>query len=517
MILTRSLLAAAAAVSLAAAPAAAETVLVSALNADIRSTDPGVNRDANTDTVVLHVVEGLVGLRGDGSVGPMLAESVATSEDGRTYTFTLRDGVTFHNGAPLTAEDVVWTWNRYLSPDLEFRCGGDFREGGSVPVVSVEAADPRTVVFTIAEPSALFLSIMARPDCGSTGIYHRDSVGADGAWIAPIGTGPFRLGEWRKGEFVELERFEGYGALPGEPDGLIGGKAPLVDRVRLLIVPDNAAAKAALIAGDIHILPDMSVTDRDELATVPGIGLSASPTMAANGILIQTTDPLLSDVRVRRAIALSIDMPGVVAALTGGLSTPNNSAVPVASAFHGPVQAEGFTRDIEAAKALLAEAGYDGRPIRIMTNQRYQSMYDIAVFSQAMAKEAGINLELEVAEWGAQLDAYLAGTYQMMAFGYSARLDPALSFDMFMGDKAKQPRKIWDDPEAQALVEEAKRVSDPARRQALFDDLHRRLIDSATFLIFYEGPSIAGFRDGVTGYASWAADKPRFWGVSLGG
>jgi peptide/nickel transport system substrate-binding protein len=505
------------AAAMLAGAAGAETVLVSALNADIRSTDPGVNRDANTDTVMLHVVEGLVGLRGDGGVGPMLAESVTVGEDGRTYAFTLREGLTFHNGEPVTAADVVWTWERYLSPDIEFRCGRDFREGGSTPIASVEATDARTVTFTIAEPSALFLSMMARPDCASTGIYHRDSVDANGDWVAPIGTGPFRLGEWRKGEYIELERFEGYAALPGAPDGLIGGKAPLVDRVRLLVIPDNAAAKAALVAGDIHILPDMSVTDRDELAAVEGVAISASPTMAANGILLQTADPLLSDPRIRRAIALSLDIPGVVAAITGGLSTPNNSAVPVASGFHGPVQAEGYVRDLDRARALLAEAGYDGQPIRLMTNQRYQSMYDIAVFAQAMARDAGINFELEVAEWGAQLDRYLDGGYQAMAFGYSARLDPALSFDMFMGDKATAPRKVWDDPEAQALLEQAKRVSDPETRQDLFDRLHRMLIDSATFLIFYEGPSIAGAREGVSGYSSWAADKPRFWGVALDG
>lgn len=511
-----NLLGGVAAVMLAGA-ANAETTLVTALNADIRSTDPGVNRDANTDTVILHVVEGLVGLRGDGSVGPMLAETVEVSDDNRTYTFTLREGLRFHNGEPVTVEDVVWTWERYLSPDIEFRCGRDFREGGSTPVTSVEATDDRTVTFTIAEPSALFLSIMARPDCASTGIYHPDSVDGDGNWVAPIGTGPFALGEWRKGEFVELEKFDGYSALPGEPDGLIGNKTPMVDKVRLLVVPDEAAAKAALVAGDIHILPDMSVTDRDELAAVEGITITASTTMAANGILLQTTDPLLSDVRIRQAIALSLDIGGIVAAITGGVSTPNNSAVPVASAFHGPVQAEGYTRNLDRARALLSEAGYDGQPITLMTNQRYQSMYDIAVFAQAMARDAGINFELEVAEWRAQLDRYLDGGYQAMAFGYSARLDPALSFDMFMGDKATAPRKVWDDPEAQALLEQVMQVSEPAQRQELFDQLHRMLIDSATFLIFYEGPSIAGTRAGVTGYESWAADKPRFWGVALDG
>lgn len=86
------------------------------INGDIRSTDPGVNRDENTDAVVMHVVEGLVAYREDATVGPMLAESISVSDDGRSYRFKLRDGVRFHNGAPLTAAEVLWTWHRYLIP-----------------------------------------------------------------------------------------------------------------------------------------------------------------------------------------------------------------------------------------------------------------------------------------------------------------------------------------------------------------------------------------------------------------
>jgi len=103
----------------AATPAAAQKaadMLRVQINADLRSSNPGVNRDDNTDAVLLHVTEGLVALREDLSVGPLLASDVKVSDDGLTYTFTLRDGVRFHNGAALTSEDVVWNWKRYLAP-----------------------------------------------------------------------------------------------------------------------------------------------------------------------------------------------------------------------------------------------------------------------------------------------------------------------------------------------------------------------------------------------------------------
>lgn len=494
---------------------AAETTLKTVLNADIRSTDPGVNRDSNTDAVMLQIVEGLVGLREGGDVGMMLADDVSVSDDGRTYTFTLRDGITFHNGEPMNAEDVEWTWRRYLDPQVEFRCGDDFREDGSTPITEIEVVDDRTISFTIAEPNALFLMIMARPDCASTGIYHKDSVNEGDEWVSPIGTGPFKLGTWRKGEFIELEKFADYAARSGGTDGLVGNKTPLVDKIRYTIVPDGAAAKAALIAGDIDILPDVGVTDRVELESVDGIETTTSPTMAANGLLFQTTDPVMSDVRLRKAIAMSLDMDGIVGAITGGALTKNNSAVPAASSFHGSVQDQGFERDLAQVKALLEEAGYSGETIKLMTTQEYNSMYDLAVFSQAMASEAGINMELEVVEWATLLDAYRAGNYQVMAFGYSARLDPALSYDMFMGSKAKQPRKVWDDPVAQELLEQAKREGNPDARQALFDKLHEMHIDSVTFVNLYEWPAISAMRSSVDGFSAWAGDKPRYWGVGL--
>jgi len=196
-------LALAAATLLTAAKAeAAGGMLRARLNADILSTDPGTNRDFNTDTVVLHVVEGLVAFREDTSIGPLLAESYALSEDGKTYSFVLRDGVKFHNGAPLTAADAVWSLKRYLDPATGWRCLSEFDGHGLVKIVAVEAKDPRTVAITLDQPSALFLTTMARADCGETAIVHKDSVGPDGKWIAPIGTGPFKLGEWRHGQYV---------------------------------------------------------------------------------------------------------------------------------------------------------------------------------------------------------------------------------------------------------------------------------------------------------------------------
>jgi len=514
---TRALPAAAfAAACLAAATAAAAggTVRVQ-LNADIRSTTPGTNRDFNTDAVVMHVVEGLVAYREDGSVGPLLAETVALSEDGTTYMFKLRDGVSFHNGAPLTAKEVVWSLNRYLDPATEWRCRSDFDGSNGTKIEAIEAPDDATVMIRINQPSALFLGSLARIDCGMTGILHPDSVKADGTWDKPIGTGPFTFEGRTPGQSVTLKAFPTYAALPGERDGYTGNKTPLVDTVEFLVVPDDSAAKAALLAGNVDVLPDISNAAQKELSGNGALQVLTSPTMGTNVLLFQTTDPLLGNVKLRQAIAAALDIPQIVAAVTDGNAAANNSLVPSASPYYGDVEKQGFAYDPVKAKALLAEAGYNGEEIVLITNQRYTSSYDTAVFAQAMLQAAGINARLEVLEWGTQLDAYTAGKYQMMAFPYSARLDPALSFDAVMGDKAKQPRKAWDNPAAQKLLDEAKRVSDPARRQKIFDELHRMAIAEVPLIMLYNGTEVAAVAKAVEGYKPWPASMPRLFGVAV--
>jgi len=514
MRLRASLLALAASLGLAmAAPAAAQDTLRIRLNADIRSTDPGVNRDANTDGIVWHVLEGLVALRGDATVTPMLAERVDVSDDGLTYTFTLREGVRFHNGATLTSADVAFAFERFRRRETNWRCRGDL-DSSVTRVTAIETPDARTVVFRLERPSALFLTILARTDCGQAGIFHRDSLNPDGTWRAPIGTGPFRLGEWRRGQFIDLLRFEDYAALPGEPDGLAGNKTARVERVRFQIIPDEAAARTALQAGNIDILNDARTRDIPELRQ-RGFQISSASSFDLQVLLMQTRDPLLQDVRMRRAIAHAIDAPELVRALTEGGSRPSRSPIPPASAFNTPAMLEVPARDVAAARRLAAEAGYRGQVLRIVTTRRFEAFFEIAVTVQDMLRDAGINAEIEVIEWATQLDRYLRGDFQLMAFGFSARLDPSLSFEMFTGPKATQPRKVWDNPEVEAMLEASMKESDPDRRRAIFEGMFTRLLEEVPMIAFYSSTNNSAVAPRVQGFRSWAVDAPRAWGVSI--
>lgn len=500
--------------TLAAAQGPASTLRVR-LNSDVRSTDPGVNRDANTDAVVLHLVEGLVAMREDTSIGPLLASKIDIAKDGKTYTFTLRPGVSFHNGAPLTAADVVWAWKRYLTPATQWRCLPEFDGRGLAKVTAIEAPDAKTVVFKLDQPSALFLTMMARPDCGGSGIYHASSVGPDGKWVAPVGTGPFKMGEWKRGQFLELQRFEQYAARPEPMDGNTGGKKAEVERLRFVVIPDSAATKTALLAGAIDLVPDINVSELGDLNGQPRVRIEMTGTASLSCLLLQTRDPLLKDPRIRRALALAIDTREVVRGVTNALAKPNPSVLPETSPFHTAAHQVGLAPDVEQAKKLLAEAGYKGQPIKMITNKRYVSMFDSALLAQASAARAGLRIELEVLDWATQLDRYTRGDYQTMAFAYSARLDPSLVYDMLTGPKDTQPRKVWDNPQVQARLVESMQVADRAKRQGIFDELHRRMLDEVPLIPLYNGLQINAIGQRVVGFKGWQAELPRLWNVRL--
>ncbi|MBA2435976.1 MAG: ABC transporter substrate-binding protein [Chthoniobacterales bacterium] len=497
------------------APAQAQMVSV-ALNADIRSTNPGVNRDDNTDGVVLHMIEGLVAYRENGGVAPLLAERYDIAPDGKTYTFRLRDGVRFHNGAAMTSAEALWSWRRYLDPKTDWRCLPDLDGRNGLKIEAVEAPDQRTIVMRINQPSALFLDTLSRTDCGMGGILHPDSVGPDGAWKQPVGTGPYMMGPWQRGQHVTLNRFEGYVSPPGDtPDGYVGRKRPLAASVRFVVIPDAAAGRAAVLSGAIDVA-ELQDTDVAEMRKNPAVEVVTAPTANKHTFLLQTRDPLIGNVHLRQAIAAALDLPEIVASVSSGLGTPNGSAVFAGSPFYDDVQRAGYGRDLERVKQLLKQANYKGEVIRILCNRRTSvPSYPAALIAQAQLQEAGINAELEVLEWATQLDRYNRGNYQMQSFTFSARVDPAQSYEQFMGPKDRQPRKIWDDPEAQAMLERASITSDEAERRRLFQDLHRRQLAQTPLIFLYNGVEANAMSRRVRGFRSWALAKPRLWEVEV--
>jgi len=498
-------------------PSAGADQLNVALNTDIRGLNPGVGRDESTDTVIHHIVESLVAYDAKLGVAPLLADHWTVSEDERTYTFKLRSGVAFHNGAPMTSAEVRWSWQRYLDEATGWGCRRWFDgtagagEGG-LRVLAIETPDPLTVIFRLDRPSALFLPQLANVQCPSA-VLHPDSVAPDGSWLQLIGTGPYQLAEWRRAEFIELKRFAGYRPRTEPRSGYAGARVARIERLRFVIVPEAVSALAALRSGSIDITSRVSTDSLAELRANPALQVLDQSLLSWTVLLLNTRDPILKDARIRRALAHAIGREPIVAVNTGGMASVNSSAVPIGSEFHTAVHDEWHAYDPNRARELLREAGYRGEPIRIQTNRRYKNMFDNAIVIQAMLHAAGVNAQLDVMDWAAQLARYQAGKYQLSSFAYTGRMDPAFTYFNLIGDKDDRPNAQWEDPLARELLARLTTQIDPLERRKTMETLHRRMAVEVPIIGLYNGHAATVTRAGIQNFHPWAAGTLVLWGV----
>ncbi|MFJ2992909.1 ABC transporter substrate-binding protein [Pandoraea sp. NPDC087047] len=481
-----------------------------AISTDTPTSMPGsILRNTATDTVLAHVVESLVALRDDMSIGPMLADSWDISPDGKTYTFHLRHGVHFHNGKLMTAADVKWSYEYFMNPHTGFYCRRAYDGHAGAKVLNVSAPDRSTVVFSLDKPSALFLNHLTDPRCPMA-VLSPDSVDAQGKWVQPIGTGPYLFSDWQPGQYVLLKPFDGYRPRKEPESGLAGSKIAHAD-VRFVVIPDETSQLSALMAGQIDA---MNMSEQIVPPKDPRWHILAGPGADPAVMLIQNRDPLLSDVRIRRAIALAADLPGIAGAVTEGRTGYNPSLVPNASALASDITKRGYVQSLPEVKRLLKEAGYHGQPITLETNRRYSHMFTMAVYLQSLLSRAGINIKLQVVEWGKQLADYRAGRFQLMAFGYTARTDPALIFADVLGDKDRNPLVQWENPEALALLRSIAGETNDAVRAKVLAELHQRMLADAPMLVLYDSPDLILVSSRLHGVMTWPLRLKRFYNVT---
>lgn len=497
------------ALSAVAAPPA-DTIIV-AMTEDLRGVDPQRERDAMANDPYRQVVEGLVGFRTDLEVAPVLAESWEVRDDGRTYVFRLREGVKFHNGAPLTSAEVKWSWDYLMAEGSRWRCRSNFSGQTGFKVLSVETPDRLTVVFRVNQPNGSFLATMARVDCALTPILHPSSLNADGSWREAVGTGPFMPGERKVGQSVEIVRFPGYVPQTTAWSGMSGRREAQVEKVRYLIVPDPATRKAGLVSGDIDVAA-LTGDAASDMRKQPNVEVFASETTSWYSLLLNDQDPVLKDKRVRQGIAAAIDRDAIADVVSFGQGKGTASVMPTISRYHSPLHATGAKPDKDKARQLLKAGGYGGQPITMTTNKRWPLMYDQAVLAQGMLEEVGVKINLEVVEWGLQLANYNKGAYQMQSFGYSARYEPLGHWERIIGP---EQRKIWKNPEVIQILKKAEASSDPAVIQAGADELFRRFVDEVPGVALYHVVNEVVASKRLQGIQSSPLGGLYMWNVSI--
>lgn len=480
--------------------------IVVGLTEDIRGLDPAHERDGMSDPVHMHVVEGLVAYGDDLEVGPVLAASVSVEDGGKSYVFKLREGVRFHDGSTLTAQDVKWSWDYLMGPDSIWRCKQVF--DGAIKVAAVETPDPLTIVYRLEAPNGSFLYNLARPDCAGTPVFHSSSLG-DGKWSKVVGTGPFSLGERRVGQFTEINRFADYTARTDEPNGRLGRKQALVDTVRFTVVADPSARMVGLRSGELDVTTVVPQAV-DQIKADPNLGIVTSDTTVWYALLLNTQDPVLKDKRIRQAIAAAIDRTAVAQGVSFGHWAGTSTPVPSASRFYSkPADAAASP---ERAQQLLAEAGYKGEPITIVANKNFEGMFDQAVIIQALLQAAGINSQIETVEWGLQLERYTKGNYQAQSFGYSGRFDPMGAWERIVGPES---RKVWKDEAATALLKKGTEAANPEDVRKISDELYAMFIEEVPAVSLYHVNLALGFNRRLEGVKASPLEAPTLWNVSI--
>lgn len=412
---------------------------------------------------------------------PVLAESYEVSDDGLTFTFKLRDGITFHNGQPFTSEDVKYTYEFYRdAPDSA-------QAGALAPIESIDASDPLTVVITLSEINADFINNAATVYIVPHA-YHAE-VGQDVYSTAPIGTGPYKLLEWVAADHTTLEKNEDF-----------WGGVPKIDFIRQNVVPEPAVRAIALETGEAHVsvwplLVDDSLRLRDE-----GFQYFATPAGSVRFIPINNRLPQLSDKNVRKAILMGIDRHRIINELWKGIGSVALSTYTPAGVTYYNADIPEIPFDPEGAMAMLDEAGWvpgadgirekDGVRLSftVTTITGDQARRPIAELSAQLVKEIGVEMLLAEAPVATILEALPAGDMDASLFNWTFG-DPLVPdpYDTLHTNGANNFMG-YSNPVIDDLIERGRTTIDTAERAEIYKEIQAIVADEvpALFLMFDE-------------------------------
>jgi peptide/nickel transport system substrate-binding protein len=461
------------AIAAATAPALSQTMggdLVVGLSARLAHPDPHVTT-AHTDTnVILHIFEGLTALDDAYLPVPQLAESVSVSDDGLTYTFPLRQGVTFHNGDVMEAGDALASFERHkrVSP------------GRSVHnnIASIEAPDAGTIVITLKEPQPLFLELISLPQYRLAVMPAEDAAAEAGA-VSGVGTGPYKFVDQVADSRVTLARFDEYVANASfeGPTGFGGKRTPYFDSITFRVAIEGAARVAGVQTGEMHIADNIPVQSANRLAGEAGLQVIDIIPFAKVFTILHTQQPPTDNLLVRRAIQAAINAEETLEVAMEGFYQLDHSFLFTTSPYHpGSVGSEFHNiGDAERAKALLAEAGYAGEPLRIMTNANYPFMENSALVLQQQLMAIGMTVEIEMVDWPTNVARRTDGSGGWnVTISSSTAQGPQTYFSVFKGYAQVESDPVLD--EAFARVASSPELAD---RQQAWKDVEARVADQA--------------------------------------
>jgi peptide/nickel transport system substrate-binding protein len=448
----RTLLAFTIAMALALMGASSANSLIMAMSAQPETLDPHTTAATSSFQVMRSIYDTLVEVDRQGNLVPALAESWTISDDGLSWRFHLRDGVTFHDGSPLTSADVKATLGRLVSEEIASPKADEF-----AAIDTIETPDALTVVLRLTQPSPPLLASLAS---GWGAILPAEKIAAGHDFgNDPIGTGPFRLERWVRDSHVELRRFEAHYA-----------GSPQLERVTIRFVADSALQVQGLLAGEFDVIDSPAPADQELIERNPDLRLVRDPSGLVLVVAINTRRPYLSDVRVRQALNYAIDKESVLEVAYGG-GEPVGSYMEAGSPWL-PETITPYPYDPERARALLQEAGVpDAWQLDLVLPQPYEAHINAGQMVQAMLRAVNIDAQIRIVEWGVWLGEVFRGArdFDLTVIGHTGKLDPTGRLGNF--DAAERNYVGFENPRASELMRRAAVSADWQERQALYAEV----------------------------------------------
>jgi peptide/nickel transport system substrate-binding protein len=430
--------------------------------------------------VSLLMYQGLFYEGAGGEAIPLLAESYDVSDDGLVYTVRLREGVTFHNGEAMDAEDVAYSYNYIRDPENGSPGAGDF-----AMIESVEATDPTTVVFRLSSPNAsLPMTLGNKYGAVVPAGYFDDEDAKNRMNAESVGTGPFKLVEFNPNSNLLLERNEEYWE-----EG-----APYLDEINFTFLPNSASMLVALQNQRIDLVKLERPQDVQQVEAVEALEIERWPSLNQKAIDLGSELEPLDKVAVRQAIALAVDKELLKDAAVGDYGEVIGTMVAAMQDSWGvPIEElPNATRDVERAKALLDEAGLgDGFDLTLTTINGYDWMDPAAVTLREQLAEIGINLEIQRVDLGVWIDNFRSRQMGFTFNDWATQPDPNL---LFYRHFHQQPEgadfRNWNNEEASALLDRGRAESDPEKRREIYAEFQNLLAETAPTIMLFSADHV---------------------------
>ncbi|RIV37547.1 ABC transporter substrate-binding protein [Micromonospora radicis] len=472
---------------------AAGGVLNAAIGGEPDQLDPHKTSAYYSFQVLENVFDTLVEPDANLEMKPSLATDWTTSDDQLTWTFTLREGVKFADGSPLTAEDVVYSYQRIIDEQLNTA----YKFG---TVESITAPEPTTVVVKLSAPTPNLLANLG--GFKGVAIVQKANVESGEITTRPVGSGPFAVAGYTSGDNIQLVRNDNY-----------WGEKPKLDGVRFTFVSDPTVALQNLRGGEVQWTDNLPPQQVPALRDADDPTVQSVPSTDYWYLALNQARKPYDDVNVRRAIAFALDREAITRAAKFGLATVNQAAIPQNSAFY--YEYAPYSHDPNQARQLLDRAGVGDLTMDLMVTSEYPETVTAAQVIAAQLEGIGVTVRIRTLDFAQWLDEQGNGNFDSFMLGWLGNIDPDEFYYAQHHSGGTFNFHKYRNPAVDQLLDRARTETDQAARKQQYEQVAKQIVDDASYIYLYNPDVAQGWSTKVSGYEVRTDRAIRFRDVSL--